>query len=322
MRSASLWFLGLVAAASCSVPATRFGRRVSDVKKKLAEAEAALAKEEFTTAVSRANETTKLGSELASESKILLGDPRREKIDKALARAREIRDEVGRHRERWAEASHRRLVESSARAAFLEGAASTEEVKGPPEVATLAGSEAGFGAGAGGTLGGDEDFDRQRTIDVGDRAGDITDEPEKDKPKTSGMEKPPDRLQIDENTPAIVIRKRPVTKGKGVALYFTFVNKNPGTQIGSVTGEFIRENGKVAAPIISTFKAEGFRPDWDSIFDSKGEAVTAGQVWVGQMEGIQLVCICEKPQVGDVTSAKIVVTTLDGRTVRGKGPPE
>lgn len=318
MRRASLWFLALGIAVGCSVPATRFGNRVSEITKKLAEAEAALAKEELSTALSRAIEITKLGSALAGEGKILLGDPRRKKVDKALERAREIRDEVRRQRERQTGVSERRIVESAARTAFMEGAASTVVVKGPPGGAVRARADAPAVSAAGG----DEDLERHRKLAFGDRKGDVAAEPEKPKRKKLGKGEVPEKLKVDESTPPIIIRKRPVTKGKGVVLYFTFVNKHGATQIGSVTGEFLRENGKVAAPIISTFKAETFRPDWDSIFDSKGDAVTAGSVGMAQMDAVHLASICEKPAVGEVTSARIVVTTLDGRTTRGKGPPE
>lgn len=320
MRSTSVWLMASAIAAGCSVPPARFGRRVSEIKQMLAQAESALTKEEFSTAVSKAKDTTRLASDLIRDGKMLLGDPRREAVDNALKRAREIREEVAQHRERQTEDGSSRYLESRAKAALAESAASTVVVKGPPEGAIVAGSDAASAARTGLGIGGDEDLDRHRAVALGDREGDITHEPEVKKKKRSAKDAAPEKLKIDENTPAIVIRKKPITKGKGVALYFTFVNKRPGTQIGSVTGEFLRETGKVVAPIITTFKAKGFKPNWGDIFESEGEAVTAGSVGIAQMEGIQLVCICEKPAVGKVASVRIVVTTLDGMTVRGKGP--
>jgi hypothetical protein len=297
----------------------QFGRRVREIERKLAEAEKALDREEFSTAVSRAEETTKLGSALAREGKVLIDDPRREAVDKALKRAREIREEVTRRQEKQSEAGSSRYLESRAKAVLAECAASTVEVHGPPDGVMLAGSDTAPARRTGSGLGGDVDLDRHRVVALGDREGDVTEEPEVKKRK-SAKDAAPEKLKIDESTPAIVIRKKPITKGKGVALYFTFVNKNPMTQIGSVTGEFLRESGQVAGHITSTYKAKGFEANWGDIFESKGEAVTAGSVGVLQMEGIQLVSVCEKPSVGKVASARIVVTTLDGRTVRGKGP--
>ncbi len=317
MRSVSVWLLASAIAAGCSVPPARFGRRVSEIKQRLAQAESALTKEEFATAVSKAKETTKLASELVRDGKVLLGDPRREAVEGALKRAREIREEVTQSRDRQTEDGSNRYLESRAKAALAEGAASTVKVLGPPEGAMLGAASA---ARKGSGVGGDVDLERHRAVALGDRAGDISDEPEVKKKKRAAKDAAPEKLKIDESTPPIVIRKKPVTNGKGVVLYFTFVNKNAMTQIGSVTGEFLRENGNVAAHINSTYKVEGFKPNWGSIFDSEGESVTAGSVGVLQMEGIQLVCVCEKPAVGKVTSARIVITTLDGRTVRGKGP--
>jgi hypothetical protein len=320
MRSASVWLLASAIAAGCSVPPARFGRRVSEIKQMLAQAESALTKEEFSTAVSKAKDTTRLASDLAREGKVLLGDPRRKAVEGALKRAREIREEVATRRERQTEDGSSRYLESRAKAALAEGAASTVKVLGPPGGAMLAGSDAASAGRAGSGLGGDEDLDRHRAVALGDRAGDISDDPEVKKKKKSGKDAAPEKLKIDASTPAIVIRRKPVTRSKGVVLYFTFVNKNPMTQIGSVTGEFLRENGNVAGHITSAYKAKGFKPNWGDIFESEGEAVTAGSIGVLQMEGIQLVCICEKPAVGNVVSARIVVTTLDGRVVRGKGP--
>ncbi|MHC4198516.1 MAG: hypothetical protein ACYSU0_00795 [Planctomycetota bacterium] len=320
MRSVSVWLLASAIAAGCSVPPARFGRRVGEVKRTLGEAESALTKEEFSTAVSKAKDTTRLASELVRDGKVLLGDPRREAVESALERAREIREEVTRRRERQSEDGSNRYLESRAKAALAEGAASTVVVKPPPGGAMLAGTGAAPAARTGSGAGGDVDLDRHRRIALGERKGDISEEPEVKKRKKAGKDAAPERLKIDASTPPIVIRKKPITKGKGVALYFTFVNKNAMTQIGSVTGEFLRETGNVAGHITSAYKAKGFKPNWEDIFESEGEAVTAGSIGVLQMEGIQLVCICEKPSVGKVTSARIVVTTLDGMVVRGKGP--
>jgi len=322
MRSASVWLLASAIAAGCSVPPARFGRRVGEIKRTLGEAESALTKEEFATAVSKAKDTTRLASELVRDGKVLLGDPRREAVEGALKRAREIREEVTQSRDRQTEDGSSRYLESRAKAALAEGAASTVVVEPPPEGAMLAGPGAAPAARRGSGVGGDVDLERHRTVALGDREGDISDEPEaKKKKKKSAKDAAPEKLKIDASTPPVVIRKKPITNGKGVALYFTFVNKNAMTQIGSVTGEFLRETGNVAGHITSAYKAKGFKPNWDSIFDSEGESVTAGSVGVLQMEGIQLVCVCEKPAVGKVASARIVITTLDGRTVRGKGPP-
>jgi hypothetical protein len=120
-----------------------------------------------------------------------------------------------------------------------------------------------------------------------------------------------------------VFHKGPVTRGKGVAVHFTFVNKTQQTVwLASVTGNALREGGAQTGRILGAFEAEGFEPNWDDITGSAGKFVTAESTRIEPMSGVRLVAVCEKPQVGSVESVALEVRTLDGGYFSATGPKE
>lgn len=322
MRKIGPGVLALVVAAGCSVPPTGLEREVDKLDNLRKKMEQSFAQEKFHDALAKSRKVAKQGSALAK--RVLLGDPRRKTLDKALESARKIRRDIAEREER--DASEGRVdFATFARRALEEAAESTEKVKPPPEGekidALLSGDDGGGGEDAfdepltGPSEGADDD-ERRLGIVRGDKAGDV-DVPE-ERPEGEGpAEAARKPEEIDENTEPITIRDIK-EQGNGVAVYFRFVNKGAFARIGPVNAEFIdKENRRIGYSRPPPYEAEGFKPNWDDIHSSTGKRVDPETMGLDLLAGVELVVLGEKPRQ-KITSVRVEVTMHDGKTYRAR----
>jgi hypothetical protein len=323
----------LVHGAGCSVPPSRLGKSVREIRSKLAEMEEAASGERWEIALTRAKEIAELGNALSS--KVLIGDPLRKTVDEALAKAREVREKVRRQNARSTLAARRQL-ESMAKDVLKKTAANKKKPSAPPEnaasltlLASVPGSAparaavADVGPAAPRGAGGEVDLDRHTTIVQGDKAGDIADDEVvvRKRKEKQAKDLAPKKLKIDGSTPPLVISQKPITQGKGVVAYFTVVNNtiDPQYVVAAYT-VFLRETGAKSGSTTTTFKVEGFVPNWDDILASKGETLTGDGIAIEPMSGLQLVAVGMKPKVGKIEKVKLEVRMRGDKVHRAKGP--
>lgn len=327
MRDSALPFLAAALVVGCSVPPSRLRREVSDITDLLAAMDRALQEEDFDSAAAKARQIAERGDELCAE--VMLGDPLRKTIEEALEKARQVRRDVRRREDRLGESGFAARLEMIAKDALAKAEANTEEPKGPPagaEAMTLVAAASGGAPDAGddapATGGGDDDIERHRAVVQGDRAGDIADDEILTRRQKAAKENAPKKLVIDENTPPVVIQQKPVTKGKGVAAYFTLVNNTDDFQyVVAVNTDFLRDSGGRLGFTNTTFKVEGFTPNWDDIYASKGESLSGDGFAIHAKSGLQLVAVGMKPAVGAVEKVKLEVRMRnDDRVRRATGP--
>lgn len=319
------WVIG-----GCSIPPTRLGKEARELEAALSSLEAASARDDQTALPELVEKVSKLSEALAA--KTFLGDPRRELAEKASARAREVRERLNARAALAQAAARKAMRDATAKAALQEAASSTAQPAGPPEglefplVETEVAGEKPAAAPkpvkpASPTVSADADLDRLARRTTGDKEGDVTDEPERKK-----SEKPPSQadaapgdIEITEATPPIVLQDIK-SKGKFVIGYFVFVNKGAkGVRIGSVVGEFLDARGKGIARLAQTFEVQGFEPNWNDIFSSKGAPVYAESVFVQAGQGVRLVAVGELPGgKATATGLRVEVTTTDGKVYAGE----
>ena len=327
----SLIAIAAVAGLGCSVPPSRLPRDIRDICDKQAEMQKAVDAEDWDSALAKADEITLTGSELSAA--VLLGDPLRSRLDEALAGAREVRERVRKREQRGSSRADQQL-EQTARKALEDAAANTEAPKPLPDDAdsiVLLGSASRRAPVLMAPAGGQDsaetgpqpeaDLGRHTVIVRGDREGDITDD--EAKPAREAGADAPKGLRIDATTPPIVISQKPITRGKGVAAYFTVVNNTPDTvYIVAANADFIRETGADSGFAGATFIVDGFAPSWDDILGSKGETLTGDGLAIMPMTGLQLVAVGMKPSVGTIEKVKIEVRLRSGKVHRATGPDD
>jgi hypothetical protein len=326
MRTRWVLVVAAAAAAGCSVP--RRPRLIMDVKeleKELDKAESAAANEDHYGALRHIDSVEERASRLSK--RLLIGNPLRDRVDDTVAAARELEAQISERLEVKGGAGDEATATARARQYLAEAGESGEGVKGPPEGADLSSigelpevgepettAERASGPDAdvdgwGGRLGGG----RERT------EGDVADEPEVEEgtPAETGR---PETLEMSEEETREVVIQKVLHDKKGVIAYFTFFNRTEEyLWLASVTGEFRNAAGRKHSNILGGYKAEGFKPDWEAITDSKGKWVAVGEVGVPAKTPVQLVAIAEK-KVGDPEKVMVEVRTMDNRVFRAMGP--
>ncbi len=330
----------LVLGAGCAVPPSKFRRDAGEINAKANEMQQAFNDEKWESALSKAEEITRLGDALAA--KILIGDPLRKTVDDALAQAREVREEA-QQQEAGQTTDKRQRLDAMAKRA-LEAAAANKKAPRPPppgaESVNLLAGVSGItstpapaavavaidtGAPRLRNAGGEVDLDRHASIVEGDREGDISDDEIVARVRRGrrAKELAPDKAKINENSPPVTVTQMPITKGKAVAAYFTVINNTDDPKyVVSVSADFIRETGAKSGYANAVFRVKGFVPKWKDIIGSEGETLTGDGFAIEPMSALQLVAVGWKPKVGKIEKVKLAVCMRGGKMHRFTGPKE
>ncbi len=140
-------------------------------------------------------------------------------------------------------------------------------------------------------------------------------EPEEEEPLEDKSVIPRD---LKPGEPVTVVKVE--VKGKYLLCYVVFYNPGTSAYLASLSVDFLNKAGKKVTWNRMTYRAEGFKPNWSNLYESKGVGVAANELVVGEKRKVGLVGIGDSGRARDVKKAKVTVMTTDGREYTGKGP--
>lgn len=261
---------------------------------------------------------------LSLVERLLIGDPRRDTVDKVLAEARGRIREIARATGEGEGAAGTRLemLARLAHTALEQGRDSRAEVQGRP--ASINGDMSLIDRAVGSTRKeaskvarrADVDFDRpgMGRVSSGERKGDV-DLDEFDK---RGKKKKKPKPRVKYTLPVTV--QRVDAKGRFVVVYLVFLSKGSTVQVGSVTGNVLDAKGNTIASTMGAYLAVDFKPNWDDIYESQGKWITPESgVKAEADKPLFLAAVGHSPKAKQAKSAKMTVTTPGGH-FRGRGP--
>jgi hypothetical protein len=324
MKSPLVALLALVPAVGCSVQT----RPAIDKKVRKLEAQCRKATEKATTdpggALSDLREVEKAARGLAGT--LLIGDPRRETVDRIIVEVGTMRRKIERERDGDEEARMKRTLEQQALGAIADGEDSGQKVEGRPEDidmsainAAVASMEVGGQRRAGVTRDADTDFDSpERSRRGGDKEGDIEEIEEEEKRRSDDKGSRPDQKAAYRK--GVTVQKV-VHRGKFVVVHLVFVSAMGATRVDSVTGELFDQKGNNAGYIMGAYLADGFEPNWEDVLSSRGTYITPQRAVTAQQdEPLFIVAVSESKKAKAARTARIDVATGGGRIIKGEGP--
>ena len=323
MRESDALYVALLAfvfAAGCSVPVRPgLDRDVRGLEESF-KAASELAESDPRGALSGLNRVESAARELAAT--FMIGDPRRDVVDKVLAEATGTRTRIEKALGEGPAARMDRALALQAQSAIEDGRESKEEVTGrPPVNMSLVDSAVGTvrrGASAAGIRrDADADFDRPGVSHRrgGDRKGDIDFKKEFAEKERGAPPKPRSRF-----TQSVTVQ-RVEPKGRYVVVYLVFLSKGSSSRVASVTGDVLDEKGESVTKIMGAYLAKDFEPNWEDIYDSKGKWITPeGFVTAEADKPLFLAAVSHSPNAKKGKSAKMTIATAAGRSFRGRGP--
>ena len=324
MKSLLVALLVLMPAVGCSVKT----RPAMDRKVRKLETQYRKATEAATAdpggALSDLRKVEDAARELAAT--LLIGDPRRQTVDRIIAEVGTMCRRIERERGGDADARMKKALESQARAAIADGEDSGQKVEGRPEDVDMSAID---DAVASMELGGrrrrrvkrdaDIDFDSpERTRSGGDKEGDI--EEEEDEKKRRSDDKG-SRLGRKATYKKGVTVQKVVHRGNFVVVHLVFMSKMGATRVDSVTGEVFDKKGNNAGYVNGAYLADGFEPNWEDILSSRGTYITPQRAVMAQDgEPLFIVAVSTSKKAKAAATARIDIATGGGRIIKGKGP--
>ncbi len=262
---------------------------------------------------------------------LLIGDPRRERADRVLAEARGARKRLEEALGDDTEARMEEALRRRAETAIEQGRDSKQEVKGRPADIEADMSIVNKAVGSPGRRAvsvaavkrdADADLDRLGVAPRGgdEREGDIEpDELDREKKRKERKGRAPLKPRLKFSLPVTVWKIE--SKGKSIVVYLVLLSKNTDAQVASVTGKLLDEDGKTVARIMAAYLGKDFKPNWDDIYSSFGKAITPEAAIVAEADKpLFLVAVSDSSKAKKAKTAKMTVTTMGGRTLRGTGP--
>jgi hypothetical protein len=326
MKSPFVALLVLVPAVGCSVR-TRPGidRKVRQVEAQYEKATEAAAADPKG-ALSDLERAEDAARELAAT--LLIGDPRRQTVDKIIAELRTMRGKIERERGAGADAQMKKALERQALAAIADAEDSGQKVEGRPENIDMSAiNDAVASMELGGprrgkvTRNADADFDSpERGRRGGDKEGDIEEVEDEEKRRADDKGSQPARKAAYKE--GVTVQKV-VHKDNFIVVHVAYMSSMAGERVASVTGEVFDSKGNNISYIMGAYLADGFEPNWEDIYSSRGTYITPERAVTAQEDlPLFIVGVSDSKNAKAARTARMDIATGGGRIIKGHGPEE
>ena len=107
-------------------------------------------------------------------------------------------------------------------------------------------------------------------------------------------------------------------KGNAVVVYMLLVNKGDKPfRVGSVTGDLLDGGTNFVDRVGMAFEANGFKPNWENIFDSGGTAVTAESLVVDAKSKKMIALVAQHKDAARISKVRLKIPTNTGEFFDG-----
>jgi hypothetical protein len=141
----------------------------------------------------------------------------------------------------------------------------------------------------------------------------------------------PDPLDGSSRESVVVVREAAATavplviervekKGDAIVVYGVFNNKGGASALVGITADLQDDTGHTYATAFQSYLKTGFAPNWDDIFESKGQPITADEIVVPDNSSMGFVLVNTSDRARSITKARVEVRLRDNRVYRETGP--